>query len=70
LPQNIVRKNLLSFDIGREASDGSLEQIVGEVERKVLYKYLSDMGVMGRQKENAEKLNLSVATLYNKIIID
>lgn len=68
LPQNIVRKNLLSFDIGRDVSDGSLEQIVGEVEREVLYKYLSVYGRDGAAKKKiAEKLNLSVATLYNKI---
>ncbi|MHC1759450.1 MAG: sigma-54 interaction domain-containing protein [Negativicutes bacterium] len=68
LPQNIVKKSIAPFEFSRESFGLSLDKIVGDVEKQVLREYLATYGDDGTAKKKiAEELNLSIATLYNKI---
>jgi transcriptional regulator with PAS, ATPase and Fis domain len=68
LPQNIIKKSSGRVGFKKDGLSGSLENIIAEVEKDVLHEYLLVYGDDGAAKRKiAEELNLSVATLYNKI---
>ena len=68
LPQNIIKNSVYLCDFSKAVPKSSLEKIVDDVERAVLKEYLTMYGNDGKAKKKiAEQLNLSLATLYNKI---
>lgn len=68
LPQNIIKKIVTNYTFKRESFGISLEKIVSDVEKQVIQEYLITYGHDGiAKKKIADDLNISVATLYNKI---
>lgn len=68
LPQSIIRASLTNSFTERDQNRPGLEKIVEDVERKVLAKHLELYGESVESKKRiADELNISIATLYNKI---
>lgn len=68
LPRNILKNSLQYSDPKTYKSGTSLEQIIGNVEKEVLELYLNIYGHSVEAKKGiAYELNISMATLYNKI---
>lgn len=68
LPQQIIKSGLINNIIGENVDKLGLEKLVEQVERKVLSEYLELYGEsVEAKKKIAAELDVSIATLYNKI---
>ena len=68
LPQNIIKKSIGNFALKRESLGMTMENIIADVEKQILQEYLTAYGHDGGAKRKiAAELDLSIATLYNKL---
>jgi len=68
LPKNIIKNSIQNYSHEACQTGASLEQIVGDVEKEVFEKYLKLYGhSVEAKKVIAAELNISIATLYNKL---
>ncbi len=68
IPQNILKFSSIKRLVEQKRNNMTLAQIVGDVEKKIIRDYLTLYGNdVPAKKRIAQELNISIATLYNKI---
>lgn len=69
LPSRILRETRISFNEEYLTQKTTLNNIIQNVERDIIHKYLQEFGnSLKAKKQIAKMLGISLATLYNKIV--